>query len=328
MRVFRHTSMIPKAARNAVVSIGNFDGIHRGHQAVIGKAARLAEELGSPLAVLSFEPHPRRYFDPTAAPFRLTPFRLKARLIEALGVDFLFVLRFNTALAKLPAEDFVRHVLVEGMGARHVVVGENFRFGYKRQGDLALLERLGRVNGFGVTSAGKVTGTGSKAYSSTQIRDYLKAGSPTRAALLLGRYWEIEGRVQHGDGRGRELGFPTANIPLGRILRPAFGVYAVRAGIDRGTEVQWHAGAANIGIRPMFRSEHPLLEVTLFDFDQDLYGRHMRVALVDYLRPELELADLDALRAQIAEDCQRARASLTYEMWDANWPASPFMRAP
>lgn len=336
MRVFRHHSRIDDRARGAVVAIGNFDGIHRGHQGVIAKAARLAAELGCPLAVMTFEPHPRSFFNRVAEPIRLTPFRIKARLIESLGVDSLFVLRFDAGLAAMSAEDFVLKILVgqpsadgsgngTGLGVRHVVVGDNFRFGNKRQGDIEMLERLGRSNGFGVTCVGRIVGPGSEPYSSTHIRDYLKAGNPTRAALLLGRYWEIEGRVQHGDKRGRDLGFPTANLRLGDMLRPAYGVYAVRAGLDDGTETTWHAGAANIGIRPMFQTEDPLLEVYLFDFEQDIYGRHLRVALVDHLRPELAFDGLEALKTQMDDDCQRARASLAYENWDTDWPASPFM---
>ena len=327
MRVLRHTENLPSELRGAVVAIGNFDGIHRGHQAVIGKAGRLARELEAPLGVITFRPHPRRFFRPSDPPFRLTPFRLKARLIEALGVDLLVVLRFDAALAAVSAEDFVQNVLVDGLGVRHVVVGDNFRFGHGRKGDVTMLETLGHGGGFGVTALSRIVGAGAQPYSSSLVRDYLKAGNPTRAGLLLGRYWEIAGRVVRGDQRGRELGYPTANLPLGRILQPAYGVYAVRAGIDQGAETRWHAGAANIGIRPMFELEQPLLEVHLLDFDGDLYGRQLRVALVDYLRPEANFDSLDELKAQMAEDCRRARASLAYEQWDASWPASPFMAA-
>ena len=328
MRVFRHFTSIPEDARGAVVAIGNFDGIHRGHQAVIGKAGRLAHELGAAHAVITFEPHPRSYFQPNGATFRLTPLRLKARLIEAMGVDCLFVLRFDKALATLTAERFVIDVLVQGLGVRHVVVGDNFHFGAGRQGDTALLDELGRSNGFGVTAMERVGGAAAEAFSSTHVREYLKAGNPTRAALLLGRYWEIEGRVEAGDGRGKDLGYATANIPIGEALNPAYGVYAVQAGIDRGADTIWRAGAANFGIRPMFETETPLLEVHLLDFDEDIYGRHMRVALVDYLRPEMKFDTLEELKAQMAEDCRRARVSLAYEDWDPSWPASPFMADP
>ncbi len=325
MRVFRHYDGVPEEAKGAVTAIGNFDGIHRGHQAVISKAGRLARELGLPHAVLSFEPHPRAYFNPTTPPFRLTPFRLKARLIEALGADYLFVLRFNRALAELSAEDFVTRVLGEGLGLRHVVVGDNFRFGRQRQGDISFLQQTCRALEFSVACLERVEGPGAKPYSSTSVREYLKAGNPTRAALMLGRYWEIEGRVQHGDKRGREFGFPTANIPLGPIITPAFGIYAVRAGIDRGTDTVWHAGVANLGIRPMYKLPHPLLEVHLFDFDQDIYGRHVRVAFVDYLRPEMSFESTAELKTQMIEDSRRARIILAAEEWDASWPASPFM---
>ena len=325
MAIYRHTTELPDEAQGAVIAIGNFDGVHRGHQAVIDKAGRLAREFEASLGVLTFEPHPRRFFRPDSAPFQLTSFRLKLRLLEAIGVDNVFVLPFNQALSELSAEDFVRRILAEDLRARHVLVGDNFFFGHKRGGDTALLERLGRVHGFGVSIMRRVEGTTGEAYSSTGIRDYLTAGNPTRAALLLGRYWEIEGRVQSGAKLGRELGFPTANIALGEVLEPAYGVYAVRAGVDRGGQTVWHPGVANIGIRPMVEGDEPLLEVHLFDFDEDLYGAHMRVALVDYLRPEMTFEDMAALRVQMVEDSRRARVILDWEDWDPAWPSSPFM---
>ncbi len=325
MAIFRHTTDLPDEALGAVVAIGNFDGVHRGHQAVLDKAGRLAHELEASLGVLTFEPHPRRFFRPDSPPFQLTSFRLKLRLLEALGVGNVFVLPFNQALSELSAEDFVRQILVEDLRARHVLVGDNFFFGHKRGGNSDLLERLGRRHGFGVTIMRRVEGTTGEAYSSTGIRDYLTAGNPTRAALLLGRYWEIEGRVQSGARLGRKLGFPTANIALGEVLEPVYGVYAVRAGVDRGGQTVWHPGVANIGIRPMVEGNDPLLEVHLFDFDEDLYGQHMRVALVDYLRPEMVFDDMEALKVQMVEDSRRARVILDWEDWDPAWPASPFM---
>ena len=325
MAIYRHTTDLPEEALGAVVAIGNFDGVHRGHQAVIDKAGRLAREFESSLGVLTFEPHPRRFFRPDDPPFQLTSFRLKLRLLETLGVANVFVLPFNLALSELSAEDFVRQILVEDLRLRHVLVGDNFYFGHKRGGDTALLERLGRSHGFEVTILRRIEGTTGEAYSSTGIRDYLTAGNPTRAALLLGRYWEIEGRVQSGAKRGRELGFPTANIALGEVLEPAYGVYAVRAGVDRGGQTVWHPGVANLGIRPMVEGDEPLLEVHLFDFDADLYGQHMRVAFVDYLRPEMTFDDMEAMRAQMVEDSRRARVILDWEDWDPAWPASPFM---
>lgn len=332
MRLFRHHQNLPAAVQGAVVAIGNFDGVHRGHQAVIGKACRLAEEFGAPTGVLTFEPHPRQFFQPDQPAFRLTPFRVKTRLIGTLGVDALFALPFNQALASLGAEEFARDVLgPEGLAARHLVVGENFHFGRKRQGDAAMLTQLGRRYGFGVTCVQRLLAGGSEPYSSTHVREQLQAGNPTRAALLLGRYWEIEGRVLHGAKRGRDLGYPTANIDLEEILQPLFGVYAVRARLDREEDDpasgQWLAGVANIGISPMFATDRPLLEVHLFDYDGNLYGKHLRVALVDYLRPEMTFPSIAALKEQMAEDSRRARVTLAWEEWDDLWPASPFMAA-
>lgn len=334
MRILRHYQNVPPEFRGSVVAIGNFDGIHRGHQAVITKARRLAREFGAPLSLMTFEPHPRRFFKPDLAPFRLTPFRVKVRLIEALGVECLFVVPFTRAFSQISAEEFIEEVLggdgSSGLGVRHVVVGDNFRFGHRAKGDVELLERLGHANGFGVTAVSPVTGPQEEVYSSTLVRDYLTAGNPTRAALLLGRYWEIEGRVAHGHKRGRGLGYPTANIALGEVLQPAYGVYAVRVAFDRWIggddgRTAWYPAVANIGISPMFENPTPTLEAFIFDFDRDIYGEHMRVALVDYLRPERKFADLEGLKAQMAEDCERARATLAWEEWDAPWPASPFM---
>ncbi len=328
MQVLRHYDDVPEALKRSVVAIGNFDGIHRGHQEVIAKAGRLAHELEGPQAVLTFEPHPRSFFAPDAPPFRLTPFRIKARLIEALGVDLLVALHFDKALSHLSAEDFAHRVLGEGLGARHVVVGENFHFGHKRRGDVSLLRRIGREHGFDVSAISHIRGPGGDPYSSSLIREYLAQGNPTRAALLLGRYFEIEGRVQEGEKLGRSLGYPTANVAQGEILLPAFGVYAVRAAIDHGTEVVWHAGVASLGVRPTVGGTTPLLEVHLFDFDDDIYGRHMRVALVDFQRPEIKFDSVEAMKVQMKEDERRARMTLAWEDWDASWPASPFMAVP
>ena len=329
MELVRHYSRTPERCRGAVVAIGNFDGIHRGHQELIAKTKRIAEELGAPAAVMTFEPHPREFFKPDQPDFRLTPFRVKVRLLEALDLDLLYAIPFNRKLSNLSAEAFAGGVLGDALGVRHVIVGDNFRFGHKAAGDLELLTQLGRAHGFGVTGVTRVAGPGEEIYSSTLVRNYLTAGNPTRAALLLGRYWEIEGRVLHGHKRGRELGYPTANIGLGGILNPAFGVYAVNAALDRagsgnGTP-DWLPGVANIGLSPMFDNKAPLLEVHLFDFDGDLYAKHMRVALVDYLRPEMTFADLDGLKAQMAKDSDRARQTLAWERWDQSWPAGPYL---
>lgn len=328
MRLYRHFEAVPEVGRGAVVAIGNFDGVHRGHQAVIETARQAAEHGGAPLGVMTFEPHPRLYFQPEQQPFRLTAFRTKARLMRALGVQRLYALPFTKALAGLEPQDFVERVLVGGLGVRHLVVGDNFRFGRKRAGDVQLLGALGARHGFGTSVLQPVGGSVAAAYSSTQVRAYLREGKSTRAAVMLGRYWEIEGRVRHGAKRGRSFGFPTANIRLqGNLLRPAFGIYAVRACIvaERGP-LAWLPGVANLGIAPMYGYDEPLLEVHLFDYSGELYGAHMRVALVDYLRPERRFDSVEALKRQMGEDSRRARETLAWESWDGDWPAGPFLR--
>jgi riboflavin kinase/FMN adenylyltransferase len=310
MRVFRHTSASDDA-RGAVVAAGNFDGVHLGHQAVLGEAKALAKSLGAPFAVLTFEPHPRVIFQPGLPPFRLTPFRAKSRVLETLGVDLLFTLHFDLAFAQKTAEEFVAEVLVAGLGVKAVVVGYDFVFGNKRRGTPALLTAEGAKHGFAVKIVAPVSASGGVVYSSTHIREHLVAGRPREAAALLGRPWEIDGRVEVGDKLGRTIGFPTANIDLADYLRPAPGVFAVRAGIEEGGKTEWHEGAANLGWRPTVGGKDLRLETHLFDFSGDLYGKHLRVALIERLRPEQRFAGLDALKAQIAVDCQKAREILT-----------------
>jgi riboflavin kinase/FMN adenylyltransferase len=309
MRVFRHTNATGDA-RGAVVAAGNFDGVHLGHQAVLGEAKALAKSLGAPFAVLTFEPHPRAVFQPGLPPFRLTPFRAKSLVLETLGVDLLFTLHFDLAFAQKTAEEFVAEVLVAGLGAKAVVVGYDFVFGNKRRGNSELLKTEGPKHGFAVKIVSPVAAPGGVVYSSTQIREHLVAGRPREAAALLGRPWEIDGRVEVGDKIGRTIGFPTANIDLADYLRPAPGVYAVRAGIEDGGKTEWHDGAANLGWRPTVGGKDLRFETNLFDFSGDLYGKHLRVALVERLRPEQRFDGLDALKAQIAADCQKAREIL------------------
>lgn len=312
MRHLRHTDAVPAELRGAVVALGNFDGVHRGHQAVIAETRALAASLGAPSAVLTFEPHPRSLFRPDDPPFRLTPFRIKSRLIEGLGVDGLFTVHFDRAFSLKPAEQFAEEVLVRGLGVRHVVVGHDFFFGHKRGGDFALLERLGARDGYGVSAAAEVVDETGRRYSSTLARTLLAEGKPEAAARILGRDWAIDGRVEHGDKRGRLIGFPTANIELADYLRPCFGVYAVRAAVDRGSgeDLVWHDGVANLGRRPTVGGTIERLEVHLFDFDGDLYGRHLRVRLRHFIRPERRFDGLEALKAQIAADAAQARAVL------------------
>ncbi|OIR07925.1 riboflavin biosynthesis protein RibF [mine drainage metagenome] len=310
MRVFRHYTELPAAVRACVVALGNFDGVHPGHQTVIGTAKALAHELALPAGVMTFEPHPRSVFKPGGAPFRLTPFRIKTRVIEDLGPDFLIMQHFDLAFAAHSAEAFVQEVLVAGLGVRHVVVGYDYEFGKGRSGGVELLSAMAARHGFGLTAVPAVTAGDGHVYSSTAIRQALTTGNPREAARLLGRPWEIEGRVEHGDARGRQIGFPTANVEMADYLHPSAGVYAVLAGVDQGGRTEWRPGVANFGRRPTFDKADPLLEVHLFDFDGDLYGRHLRVALMEYLRPERKFAGLDALKSQISEDCAQARRCL------------------
>jgi riboflavin kinase/FMN adenylyltransferase len=311
MRIFRHYGDIPDAYQGAVVAVGNFDGVHRGHQALIAHAKALAEERSAALGVLAFEPHPQEFFHPDTESFRLTPFRTKARLIAGEGADVLYALAFDAEMAKKSAQDFVLDVLVEGLGVGCVVVGADFQFGKGRAGNATVLAYMGEMEGFGVEIFAPVAAAAGEKISSSEIRAALKAGKPEDAARLLGHGWTIEARVEEGDKRGRTLGFPTANMSLDGYLKPAFGVYAVRATIIEDDEpAGTYAGVANLGIRPMFKSDAPLLETYLFDFAGDLYGKHLAVELVSYLRPEMKFDSLDTLKAQMAKDCELARTIL------------------
>lgn len=310
MRIFRHYQNIPGAYQGAVVAVGNFDGVHLGHQALIAEAEQLAAARGAALGVLAFEPHPQEFFRPSPESFRLTPFRVKARLLAELGVDAMFALPFDAQMAAKSAQDFVADVIVGGLAAGCVVVGEDFQFGRGRAGNATLLSYMGEMEGFGVEIFAAVA-DGREKISSTAIRNALKQGRPDEAARLLGHCWAVEARVEHGDKRGRTIGVPTANMRLDDCLKPAFGIYAVRASVlEDDKAVSRHKGVASFGIRPMFETPVPLLETFLFDFDGDLYGRHLSVELVAYLRPEMNLPDLDALKAQIAKDADQARAAL------------------
>jgi riboflavin kinase / FMN adenylyltransferase len=302
MQIFRHYDHLPGTAHGASVAIGNFDGVHRGHQALLAHTKALGDKLG----VLVFEPHPQEFFKPDGPRFRLTPFRAKSRLLERYGADILYALHFDANLAALTADDFIAKVLVEGIGARHIVVGQDFQFGKGRTGNVDLLKARGRERGFGVTTF-DLLGAGPEAkISSTRIREALRDGKPEIAAQLLGHWWTVEGRVQPGDKRGRTIGFPTANVSLEGYLEPALGVYAVRVDIGGKT----HDGVANFGRRPTFDKKDVLLEVHLFDFSGDIYGQQIIVSFVSYLRPEMKFAGLDALKAQIAADSEKARGLL------------------
>lgn len=314
MRLFRHFENLPPEVRGAAVAVGNFDGVHLGHRAVIGEAGRIARANGLPWIVLTFEPHPRAVFQPDIAPFRLTPADVKARAIETLGPDALVIVPFDRPFSQLTARAFVETVIVRGLAARHVVCGHDFAFGHNRKGTPELLLWLGDEHGFGFTCVQEVRDDDGEAYSSTRIRAALRAGDIATSTRLMGRPCEIEGMVVAGDRRGRLIGFPTANIALGEYVRPAQGVYAVRAARADTRSPAWLDGVANIGRRPTFDGDEVLLEAHLFDCEPDLYGLTLRVQLIAFLRHERKFEGMEALRAQICDDAAAARRALAGEM--------------
>ena len=298
--------MVPVALRGSIVALGNFDGFHLGHQAVVGRAVERAHAAGRPALVATFDPHPARYFQPDTPPFRLTTLDQRQRLFAAAGADAMLVFHFDAGLANLTAPEFVAERLLDKFGVAGVVTGQDFTFGKGRGGNVDVLAELGAKNGFSVETIAPVA-AGDEPVSSSRIRELLIAGDPRGAAQLLTRPFAIEGTVQHGDKLGRTIGFPTANIELGNYLRPAYGIYAVRGHLQDGRVLD---GAANLGIRPSFDPPRELLEPYFFDFSGDLYGQVIEVELVDYLRPEAKFDTLEALTAQVAADCERARQVL------------------
>jgi riboflavin kinase/FMN adenylyltransferase len=299
-------SAVPAPWRGGIVALGNFDGFHRGHQAVVGRAVARARAEGRPALVATFDPHPMRFFRPDSPWFRLTTMDQRARLLEAAGVDAMYVFRFDAAFAAAAPEAFVGDWLAGRLGAAGAVTGEDFTFGRDRGGDIRLLAELGAAHGFTVEAVAPVTESG-VVVSSSRIREALRAGDCETAAHLLTRPFTIEGVVEHGDKRGRTIGYPTANIGLDRYLRPRFGVYAVRGRLPDGRVL---AGAANLGIRPTFEPPKELLEPYFFDFSGNLYGQALAIELISFLRPEAKFDGLGTLVAQMARDCDEARARL------------------
>jgi len=299
-------SSVPERLRRGIVALGNFDGFHSGHQAVVGRAVERARAEGRPVLVATFDPHPVRFFKPDLPPFRLTSLDQRERLFAAAGADAMLVFRFDAELAAVSAEDFVAERLVGLIGAAGVVTGEDFTFGKGRGGNIEVLKRLAGEHGLSLDAVAPVMAEGGPV-SSSRIRDALQAGDCETAAALLTRPFAIEGEVEHGDKRGREIGYPTANLSLGRYLRPRFGIYAVRGRLPGGETVD---GAANLGVRPTFEPPRELLEPYFFDFSGDLYGRTIEVELISFLRPEAKFDSIEALKAQMALDCDEARRRL------------------
>ncbi len=325
MQLIEGSGLVPDMCRGAVIAIGNFDGVHRGHQTLLSTAQSEAERLGRPWGVVTFEPHPRSFFRPDEPVFRLTPKALKARLVTALGASFMAVLPFDAALAELDAEQFVRRCLVERLGVAHVVMGYDFHFGKGRKGSPATMAALGRELGFGVTIVEQVTDEGDQhsPFSSSSIRQALRHGHVTAAARELGYHWTVLGEVVKGDQRGRTIGFPTINIVLEKGADPFRGIYAVRVRDSKEKDAPHWPGAGYFGDRPTFDTGRTFLEVYLIGFDGDLYGHDMFVEFIDLIRPDKRFSSVDELIGQMKADCGQALAKL-----DALKSADPVTELP
>ena len=297
---------IPEAFRGSIVALGNFDGFHLGHQAVVGRAVQRGAHEQRPVIIATFDPHPVRHFKPDTPPFRLTTLDQRERMFAHAGADAMLVFRFGAELASTTAEDFVSELLARHLGAAGVVTGEDFTFGKGRGGNATVLRELGERHGIEAETVAPVLFDGTR-ISSGRVREALQAGDPGAATQLLSRPFAIEGEVIHGDKRGRSLGWPTANLELGNYLRPAYGIYAVRVRLDDDREF---TGVASLGVRPTFDPPKELLEAVLFDFDGDLYGRTIEVALHAYLRGEAKFDSVEALKVQMDADAAQAREML------------------
>lgn len=307
MRWLDHREDVPKALRGAVIALGNFDGFHRGHQAVAGEAIRWAHEEGRPSIIATFDPHPVRFFRPDVPPFRLTTLEQRQELYLAAGATAMLVFHFDAELAGTSAEDFITQILIGRFGAHGVVTGGDFTFGKMAKGNVDLLRSFGAENGLESRVVEAVEESG--VISSSRIREALREGDPQLAAQLLSRPFAIRGIVEHGDKRGRTIGYPTANLSVENYLRPRYGVYAVTGKILATGQVL--KGAANIGIRPQFEPPKELLEPYFFDFSGDLYGQEIEVAFHHFLRGEAKFDSLEGLMAQMEKDCDEARRLLS-----------------
>ncbi|WP_340237804.1 bifunctional riboflavin kinase/FAD synthetase [Sulfitobacter pontiacus] len=307
MEIIRDYQFVTASDQGATAAIGNFDGVHLGHRSVIDMARAALPD--APLGVVTFEPHPREYFAPDAPPFRLMGAEARAHQLQKIGVDKLYELGFDAALSGLSPRAFAQEVIVDGLGLRHVVVGADFRFGKARAGTAEQLQAFGAEMGFGVTIA-PLMAKGTDTVSSTAIRNALTEARPRDAAAMLGHWHRVEGPILHGEKRGRELGYPTANMSIDGLHPPAFGVYAVLVDVLEGPQAGRYHGVASLGVRPMFGENKANLETFIFDFKGDLYGKHVSVALVDHLRGEEKFDSLDALITQMDADSAQARSIL------------------
>ena len=308
MRWLDHRETVPDALRGAIIALGNFDGFHKGHQAVAGEAISWAHAEGRPSIIATFDPHPVRFFKPDVPPFRLTTLEQRQELYLAAGATAMLVFHFDSELAGTSAEDFITEILIDRFGAHGVVTGGDFTFGQGAKGNVELLRSFGGANGL-QSRVVDVVEDDSETVSSSRIREALREGDPQLAAKLLTRPFAIRGIVEHGDKRGRELGYPTANLVIDNYLRPKFGIYAVTGRIlSTGDMLE---GAASVGIRPQFEPPKELLEPYFFDFSGDLYGQKIEVAFHHFLRGEAKFDSLDELTAQMEKDCAEAKRLLS-----------------
>lgn len=307
MKIFRDLDKIPAAYKHAVIALGNFDGLHIGHRAILAKARDIAQAAGLPLAVMTFEPHPREFFskDKSLPKLRIYSLRSKLLAIKSLGVECVFLMRFNKKLTGINAHDFIREILVGKLQARYIITGDNFYFGKDRQGDKNLLEQEAGYLNFHYIAHPQIVDKNYNPVSSSNIRLLLSEGKIEEAEALLGQPYHIEGMVKHGQRRGHTLGFPTANISLSKLFPPLYGVYAVRVKIDGQDKI--YNAVANLGIKPTFGVNEPILEAHLFDTSQNLYGKRLCVEFMEFIRKEKKFLSLDDLKKQIIMDCDTAR---------------------
>jgi len=301
MQIIKDCKLPGGFANGIVLTLGNFDGVHRGHKAIIEETKKIARVENLPFVLMTFAPHPVAVLKPEIAPFCITTFAQKAELIGKLAPDLLLVMKFDSALAMLLPEDFVKKIMVENLKTRHVVIGHDFNFGRARAGNAEYLQKKAAEYGFGFTQLAPQKLN--EPFSSTLIRNHIRKGEMKEAEILLGHQFAIEGVVLHGDEKGREIGFPTANLVLGDYVRPKFGVYAVKTQIEK--DGPWHKSIANIGIRPTIGGDKELLEAHILDWSENIYGQTIRVALQEFIREEMRFANLDELKKQIALDMEK-----------------------
>ena len=312
MRVFHKYHDVPSSSKGGVIAIGNFDGVHKGHQKVLKTAKQIAKADNIPFNVLTFEPHPSQVFNREKEPFRLTPVRSKVRVMSKLGIDNLIIMHFVADFYNMSAEDFIENVIVKGLKAAHLVVGEGYRFGNGGLGDISLLQKLGKKYGFKVMVVPNLLNKDRERISSSLARFSLKRGDITKLKQILGRYWEIEARVIKGNQIGRTIGFPTANLNTLNYAAPRMGVYAAHIGIpDEKGKITWFDGIMNYGSRPTIDGKSVFLEANIFDFSDDIYGKRIIVRPIRFLRPEMKMKGLEDLKKHIKEDVTWAKMILS-----------------